>query len=231
MTYTSGDTKTQYSGNGSATAFPTGFGFQLNAHVKAMLTASGVDDTLVEGVDYSLTGAGAEEGTLTYPKAGSARSVLASGERLTIWLDPAIAQPRTFNNSYLDLNEVEAALDMLTMICGALAERLGRAVMYPVSALESEVGEPEKYIADIRASMASAEAAATAANASKSSAQVAKVAAEAAAAEVPENAGIRLAVLEWSQGVQDADIGILQAQAAQAQRTMRVINHALLGGA
>lgn len=223
MTYDSGDTKSQYTGNGSATAFPTDFAFQKNSHVKAVLTASGVDDPLVEDVDYTLAGAGLESGTFTFPRVGSARHVLAVGERLTIYLDPPIEQGRAFDNSFLDLNEVEAAFDLLTMCVGSLNEKLGRAVMYPVSALESEVGTPEEYLTQIQAGMAAAQASAGAANAARLLAEAAQEGAEAAAALVPDNAGTRLTALESSQSAQDTSISTLQ-------RTARIINHALLGG-
>lgn len=225
MTYMSGDSKAQYGGNGEATAFPTGFGFQNNSHVKAVLTIAGVDDPLVEGVDYTLTGAGLEDGTFTFPKAGSARHVLVVGERLTIWLDPPIVQNRTFSNSRsLDLTQFEAGLDFVTMICRSLSERLSRVVMYPVSAQESEVGTPESYLSEVRSSMAAAELA-------KDAAETARDGAEAAAAQVPDNAGTRLTALESSQSSQDTSINTLTTQVAQTVRSSRILNHALLGGA
>lgn len=231
MTYMNSDSKSQFSGNGVATAFPTGFRFQKNSHVKAVLTISGIDDSLVEGTDYTLTGAGLESGTFTYPKDGSGRHVLVAGERLTVYLDPPIVQDRTFTNVRdFDFTEVEAGLDMLTMITQSLEEKLGRAVMYPVSAQDSEVGTPEEYLAEIKADMASAQSSADDANASRIAAQTAQAGAEAAAALVPNDAGSRLVSLEASQSTQDTDISNVQTQVELAQRTTRIINHALMGG-
>lgn len=179
MTYESGGSKTQYAGNGAATAFPTVFSFQLNSHVKVALTTGGAVVPLTEGVDYTLAGAGQESGTLTFPKSGSARHVLAVGERLTIWLAPPIVQGRQFDNGFLDLAEVEAALDMLTMIAQALDERLGRTVQFPVSATEEEVLNSEDFLAATKANMEAAQAAQALAETARSGAQAAKTAADA----------------------------------------------------
>lgn len=241
MTFISSDTKSQYAGNGVLAPFPTGFSFLKNSHVKVVLSIPGyADEALAQDVDYTIAGAGvAEGGTVSYPKAGSGRSVLAIGQRLTIYLDPPAVQERVFNNSGdFDMKEIEAAFDHITMVARAIIERLGRTLAYPVSASEAEVGTPEQYIATVKENMALAQIAANASTTAMLAAQAAQAACEGAVvdaqallAQVPGNAGPRLTALEASQGTQDTAITTLTAQVATASRAAKLITQPLCGGA
>lgn len=151
MTYDGGSSRQHYSGNGAATQFPTGFKFFANAHVHAVLTADGVDVDLVEGTDYSLSGAGESSGgLLVFPLDGSAYDLLTSGQRLTIYNDPEIVQARALSeSSSIHMEEIEGALDYLTAQIDALADKLGRVPKYPESYLDSSIGTPDELLAGL----------------------------------------------------------------------------------
>lgn len=198
MTYVGGSDLSQYSGNGDTTEFPTGFRFLENTDVKVLHTStSGADTPLAEGVDYTLTGAGEDQGTVVFPKLGSSFGVLAVGERLTVYLDPGMTQERSFSNaSVLPLGEIEEGLDRLTMISRSMAAKLKRAVMYPMSASEEEVGTPQNYIAEIKVQQLVCTNAAASSAASALEAQQAQEGAETAraAAVVAKDAAVEASV-------------------------------------
>lgn len=229
MTYVSENSRQQYAGNGVATEFSTGFKFQDNNQVAAMvsipLVGGGYEENkLVEGVDYTLVGAGNTQGTLTFPKAGSVYHVLAIGEHITIYPNPPIRQDRVFNNvKGLDLAEIEKALDLLTMIAASLADGISRALVYSPGATAEEIGTPQEYLQNVQTARAEAITAAEAAEA-------AKVAAVAAAANVPPDLAEQLLSIVASTNALSGQIGTLQAQMAQAGRAAKLLLHGTAGG-
>ncbi len=187
MTYVSQASKFRYAGNGVATSFPTGFPFAKNSHVYcvlATLNASGGYDeqTLVEGQDYTLSGAGSDSGgTVVFPVTGSAHSILASGQLLTVYLKPGIAQEVDLSNSGgFDLEVHEAAFDLLTMICQSLQEQVDRAVLYPVSTPAEAVLDSKEFLDETTANKTAAQAAQAAAEAAQDASESAQGAAETA---------------------------------------------------
>jgi hypothetical protein len=189
MTYESGASKSKYAGNGVATAFPTGFKFVKNSHVACVLgvanSTGGYDETdLEEGVDYSLAGEGSEQGgTVTYPLAGSARAVLAIGQILTVHLTPPIVQAMNLSNSgSLDLESIEAALDLQTMVSQSLKEKLDRTVSVKISSGTDPADLLNELAENVDAAHTSAQTATNAAATATAQANAAAVSAAAAAA-------------------------------------------------
>src|SRR3546814_8658175 len=63
MTISTTTAKSRYAGDGSTTAFPTGFKFLANDQVRVLLCSADGSETLwIEGSEYSLSGAGAPGG-------------------------------------------------------------------------------------------------------------------------------------------------------------------------
>jgi hypothetical protein len=142
MAITSTTAKASYAGNGSATEFPTTFKFLNDEHVVCVLTNTDGEDTTLElDTDYSVSGAGDDEGgTVTFPAESSEYSTLASGETLTIYRDVPLTQETDWENSdEIDVEEIEAADDKLTMICQQLDAKVSRAIKVPVSSSLTDV--------------------------------------------------------------------------------------------
>ena len=125
MTLSSTNTKRQYNGDGATTSFPTTFKFLKNADVKVIhRDASGNDTTWVEGTDYTLTGAGADNGGPVV-----ATTAPAVGETLTIKRAAAETQGAALPlGGSFPSTTVEQALDLLTMLVQQRSEELGRAL-------------------------------------------------------------------------------------------------------
>lgn len=165
MTVESTTTKVRYAGNGTATAFPTGFAFAEDGHVRAVLRrpADGghEDVALALGADYALAGAGTgDQGTLTYPVSGAP---LAEGETLTIYQDVPLTQEKSWSDlGIIDTAEIEKADDKLTRICLQMNEALARCVMMSVAA-EDAPADPEALLAAALAAQTASEEARAAA--------------------------------------------------------------------
>lgn len=186
MTYMSDESKVIYQGNGVATPYPTTFTFLQNSHVRVMRSSA----ELTEGTDYQLSGGDGEAGTVSLLGAP-----LAIDETLTIWLDPPIRQDKSLGNlTTLDLNEVEEAFDLLTMICKAQQEQLDRSVKVR---MDSEIG-PADYLATVISAAGEAVAAQVAAETAEGLADAARVLAQAAQdaaeADAAATAADRLAI-------------------------------------
>lgn len=128
MTTTAGTGKTTYAGDDSTTAFPTGFKFIVNSHVKAILRDTlGVETTWVEATDYTLAGAGvAAGGTLT------ATTAPATGETLTLLLDVPFTQEKAFPlGGSFPSTQVEEMGDLNSMQSAKLSEVDNRTLKVP----------------------------------------------------------------------------------------------------
>lgn len=120
-------TVSQYTGNSSTvTPYPTGFAFQESSWLRVFVTPAGaVSEELVQGVDYTVTGAGVEAGgDVTMAVAYPATSVITIARE----------SPRTQlldleYNDRLPAQLVEDALDKLTFAVQELANE--RAVAFP----------------------------------------------------------------------------------------------------
>jgi len=126
MTVSSEVKRSDYAGNGSTTAFATGFRFLQNGDLKVILTvdATGVETIQTEITNYTVTGAGLDAGgTVTMLVAP------ASGETLTIKRDIALTQTTDYvENDAFPAESHEQALDKLTMLVQQLQEELDRSI-------------------------------------------------------------------------------------------------------
>lgn len=129
MTVYTTASETEYSGNGSATAFPVPFRFTKNTDLVVTLTNSlGVSQGLVIGVDYTVSGAGSESGgVVTTVVAPPANTRLA----ITRALEPV--QETDFRNQGSFLAEThESAFDYLTMLIQQGLSVFSRALTRPL---------------------------------------------------------------------------------------------------
>lgn len=126
MTVSASTSRSDYAGNGSTTAFATGFRFLQNSDLRVILTidATGVETAQVETTNYTVTGAG--------PDAGGTVTMLvapASGETLTIKRDVPLTQGTDYvENDAFPAEAHEEALDKLTMIVQQQQEILDRTL-------------------------------------------------------------------------------------------------------
>lgn len=148
MTLSTQNSKASYAGNGVSKVFPVSFPFIRDADIVVLLSQDGQETTLQQGTHYALSGSGEPGGgslTMHTPPA--------TGQTLVIRRDPAIVQELDYvENSAFPAASHEGALDLLTMICQALDEKVRRAVLYPVST-------PAEQIKDSRAFLETCEAA------------------------------------------------------------------------
>ena len=173
-----------YAGNGSATAFPVAIPFPDADCIRAILARPGqADADLVRDTDFTLSGAGDPAGgTLTFPKAGSAYSILAEGETLHVLRVVPLTQERSWDNvDAIDAGQIEAGDDRLTMLCQQLQEQLDRCVRWPATTTDPDAA-PAGLLPSLLASEAAAAAARTAAESARDVAQAARDQAVAAAA-------------------------------------------------
>jgi|GEM_PF-900351 hypothetical protein len=196
MTIASPVSSASFQGNGVTLSFPLPFRFVSTADVTVVLRdAGGGESLLTETTDYTLSGAGEASGGVC---------VLAgpplTGQTLVCTRDPRIVQETDYQeNDAFPAESHEAALDLLTMICQALDERLGRAPLLPVSCglrrpvlAEPAAGRALVWDQDGRvlgpgpsaAEIATAQGFALAAQSARSAAEAARDAALAAAASM-----------------------------------------------
>lgn len=139
MTVSSVESKTLYAGNGSTASFAIPFMFLRDEDIELVLSTGQGERALTRSTDYSMSGAGEQTGglcTLTAPPA--------QGEVLVIRRNPAMVQEVDYvENDAFPAATHEAALDKLTMICQALAERLDRTITFRVSSAVTGVTLPE----------------------------------------------------------------------------------------
>ena len=136
-----------YSGSGTTGPFSIPFYFLANSHIRAVKLSSSTETVLTLTTDYSLTGAGDEDGgTLTLVVA------LASGETLTITRNVPLTQETNWPIADpFPAASHEQAADKLTMIVQQIDDTLGRTLRQPVS---DATALAELPIAASRASMA-----------------------------------------------------------------------------
>lgn len=167
MTLSTQTSKTAYTGNGATTVFPVPFPFMRPDDIKVLLRQDGVETPLLPGTHYSLEGAGSPSGgslTLAEPPA--------TGQALVLYRAPAIVQEVDYvENAAFPAETHEAALDLLTMICQALDEKIGRAVLYPVSTPQEDIRDSSAFLTACESAREQALTAGTQAGASASEAQ------------------------------------------------------------
>jgi hypothetical protein len=118
-----------YTGDGVSTAFPTAFKFFAAADlvVTRVTISDGARVVLIEGVDYTVAGAGVDAGgTVTTIGAGSPLSALY---QLEIRRSTAMLQPLNLvANDSMPAEDVERELDRVTMNVQELAQQLAAVV-------------------------------------------------------------------------------------------------------
>jgi len=126
MTVSSEVKRSDFAGNGSTTAFATGFRFLQNSDIKVIQTvdSTGVETVQVEITNYTLTGAGFDAG-------GTVTMLIAppTGTTLTIKRDVPLTQGTDYiENDDFPAESHEEALDKLTMITQQIQEEVDRAL-------------------------------------------------------------------------------------------------------
>lgn len=208
MTLSTQTSKLAYAGNGATREFPLSFPFQREQDISVLLSEAGpetpslgtpliVDTPLILGTHYQLSGAGsASGGVLTLNNAP------AQGQTVVVWRDPAIVQEMDYvENSAFPAESHEAALDLLTMICQALNEKLGRAVLYPVSTPAAEIKDSASFLGTCESASQAAQAQAAQATLSAQVAQAHKEqAAQLAASALASVGGLRVSATDAAPG-------------------------------
>ena len=161
MTLSTQISKTSYNGNGATSVFPVPFPFMREDDIKVLLRREGAETPLLSGTHFSVAGAGSPSGgnlTLAEPPA--------TGTTLVLYRAPAIVQEVDYvENAAFPAETHEAALDLLTMICQALDEKIGRAVLYPVSTPPEDMRDSSAFLGTCEGARDAASAAATEAQA------------------------------------------------------------------
>lgn len=118
-----------YSGNGSTTAFPVPFPFLANGDlVVTVKDANGVVSPLVLGTDYTLSGAGDDDGGVL-----TATVAPASGVTLFIVREMSVTQPADFPiGGPIPTAAIEQGFDRVTMLIQQVTETGSRALRVPV---------------------------------------------------------------------------------------------------
>ncbi|MDP3425887.1 MAG: hypothetical protein Q8S17_00725, partial [Humidesulfovibrio sp.] len=167
MTLSTQISKTSYTGNGATTVFPVPFPFMRGDDIKVLLRRDGAETPLLSGTHFSVTGEGNPSGgslTLAEPPA--------TGTTLVLYRAPAIVQEVDYvENAAFPAETHEAALDLLTMICQALDEKIGRAVLYPVSTPLEDIRDSSAFLSACEGAREAAQYAGAQADASASGAQ------------------------------------------------------------
>ena len=147
MTVSSEVKRSDFAGNGSTTAFATGFRFLQNSDIKVILTvtATGVETVQVEVTNYTLVGAGLDAGgTVTMLIAP------ATGETLTIKRDVPLTQGTDYvENDTFPAESHEDALDKLTMIVQQQQEELDRTIKLAETSQSTDVTIPDPNEGDL----------------------------------------------------------------------------------
>jgi hypothetical protein len=197
MTLSTQTSKISYTGNGATTVFPVPFPFMRPDDIKVLLRQEGAELPLLPGTHYSLEGQGSPAGgslALAEPPA--------TGQTLVLYRDPAIVQEVDYvENAAFPAETHEAALDLLTMICQALNEKIGRAVLYPVSTPREDIRDTAAFLGSCENARGQCLAAGTQAGASASEAQAQAVLAAdfAAQAQAAVN-GVRVSAGDTTPG-------------------------------
>jgi hypothetical protein len=133
MTLASETARTTYSGNGSTSSFPTGFKFLSNSDVKVLhVTSAGTETLWTEGTQYSLTGAGLDNGGPVVVSTSPTDYRPQNGETLQIYRDPPLTQGSDLPlGGAFPSTTVENALDRLTMISQRIYDLVTRSIRQP----------------------------------------------------------------------------------------------------
>ena len=128
MTVSTNDNKIIYTGNGTTVTFPVPFLFYDDAHIVVRTEKNETVTDCVRGVDYSITGAGDDNGgTVTFAAAPD------DGTQVSILREvPFVQNTRYLDGDPLPAELLERNLDILTMQTQQLKEQADRAVSLDV---------------------------------------------------------------------------------------------------
>lgn len=147
MTVATTVAKSRYAGDGSTTAFPTGFKFVQNSHVRVVLrSAAGAETVWTEGSEYSLSGAGNPSGGTVTVSTSPTDFTPAVGETLVVKLSiPQIQDSALPLGGAFPSTTVEGMSDLAALRDQELGEELSRTLKFKeTTALEDlEMPEPE----------------------------------------------------------------------------------------
>ena len=144
MTISTTISRESFTGDGSTTVFTFNYKHSVETEIKCthVDNSTGVESTLVLNTDYTVTGAGAASGTVTFPKSGSTYSTLASTEKIVVYRDTSLTQEVDYvDNDDFPAETHEGALDKLTSIQQEIQDALDRS--YKFSKTTTDAGTVE----------------------------------------------------------------------------------------
>ena len=131
-------TEIQYVGDGVQATFPVPFPFFEAADVRVVLRDGEIDTPLYHGADFTVQAAEPLGGEVRLAQAP------AAGVAVFVFLDiPATQLLNLHNQGRLPAEELEKALDKLTMILAQLNARVARALLIPLG-----TGNPDEWFAN-----------------------------------------------------------------------------------
>lgn len=139
MTVPSSTSRDQQAGNGATTAFTVPFRILDQTHISVLLTVGGVTTEQVLTTDYSVSGVGNPNTTVTFVAAPPALSTITFLRSV-----PATQETDYVPNDPFPAESHEQALDKLTMLVQQLIELLDRSLTLPpeVSGVSTELPAP-----------------------------------------------------------------------------------------
>lgn len=172
MTVSNSSNKATYLGNGIVKEFTIPFKFFKNSEIEVYFRSEViVQKKLVENIDYTVSGAGDENGGSV-----TLNETPQTGDKIVILRIIAMTQEIDYQeNEIFPAETQERALDKLTMLIQQLDEKTSRAVILPVTG----DGTPEEAVEEV---LAAQEQAAISAQNAESSSQSAQTALEGALA-------------------------------------------------
>lgn len=217
MTLDSTTSKVQYTQSGSTTEWPVPFKFLDNDHLIVITTVDGVDTTLVLDTDYTVAGAGDDEGgTVTISPA------VASGTKVTIYRWLELLQPTQLTTAggwYPPVHE--NVFDRLTMMIQQGQEQIDRSLKIPVT---SDDAEAEDLIQSIYDAAAAAEASAASALAAIAAAQEAASQIGVLSALGILGAGESTINLPWEYDTEAGNVSVFLDGVKQAKDTLTFVD-------
>lgn len=144
MTVNTSISERVYTGNGATTSFATGFKIleSTDLVVKTRVIATGVEATLVEDTDYSVSDVGEDLGsTVSYPISGAP---LAATHQLVLERSVDFLQPDSIRNqSGFFPSVLEDGFDRAVMMIQELASRITRSPQFQVGTTVTDFSLPE----------------------------------------------------------------------------------------
>lgn len=145
MTISTTASKSRYAGDGGTAAFPTGFRFIDNSHVRVVLREADGSETLwTEGSEYSLSGAGQPGGGTVTVSASPIDHTPAGGATLVVMLAvPARQDTALPLGGAFPSTAVEQMADLAALRDQQLEEALSRAPKFKATTALANVEFPE----------------------------------------------------------------------------------------